>query len=402
LIRPRGAEAFTRSAPALLAAVLAAAGCGKRGDPLPPLSRTPQGVTELRLAQRGQTLELSFVAPRMSAGGVRLGVLEVELLRADVAGDFAKVAHRTVRRMAPGESFVEAGPLPAAGAVIRVAARVKAGGDASALSPVVSLTVQPPPVPPTGFTAQLEPQAVNLAWVPPPTPPPTPIPSPSATPAASPSPGVSPSPTVPPPPTVSPLPTVSPSPAAAPSPRGSPGPSPPPVARPSPSPTPKPQGGFWIYRREPESTYRRPLMPVPVPAPPFRDTTIAPGESWCYVVRTVASTEPVVESASSGEACVENKDVFPPAAPTGVAALVHDDGVEVSWSPSLEADLASYRVYRAVAGAPNVRVGEVAAPETSFRDTAAPRGTALAYTVTAVDRDGNESPRSAAVEAARP
>jgi len=139
-----------------------------------------------------------------------------------------------------------------------------------------------------------------------------------------------------------------------------------------------------------------------VAAPPFRDTTIAPGERWCYVVRTVASTEPVVESASSGEACLENKDVFPPAAPTGVAALVHDDGVEVSWSPSLEADLASYRVYRAAAGAPPIRVAEVAAPETSLRDVAAPRGAVLAYTVTAVDRDGNESPPSAAVEASRP
>jgi len=140
-------------------------------------------------------------------------------------------------------------------------------------------------------------------------------------------------------------------------------------------------------------------MPVPVPAPPFRDTTVAPGDRWCYVVRTVASTEPVVESASSGEACVENKDVFAPAAPTGVAALVHDDGIEVSWSPSLEADLASYRVYRTAAGAPSLRVGEVAAPDTSFRDTGAPRGDALAYTVTALDRDGNESPPSAAVEA---
>jgi len=85
-----------------------------------------------------------------------------------------------------------------------------------------------------------------------------------------------------------------------------------------------------------------------------------------------------------------------------VAALVQDDGIEVSWSPSLEADLASYHVYRAAAGAPPLRVGEVVAPETSFRDTAAPRGTPLAYTVTAVDRDGNESPPSAAVEATRP
>jgi hypothetical protein len=365
-----------------LTVVLAAAGCGKRGDPLPPLPTTPQAVTDLRLAQRGQTLEVSFVAPRTTAGGARLGVLEVELLRADVPGDFAKVAQHAVRRVAPGESLVETGPLPAVGTVVRMAARAKAGGDASPLTPVVTLTVQPPPPTPTAFAAQLEPQAVVLAWVPPPTPPPTPAPSPtpSATPTSSPTPT----------PSASPSSGVSPSPSARPSPAA------------SPTPTPKPPGGFWVYRREPDSSYRRPLTPAPVAGPPLRDTTIAPGERWCYVVRTVASTEPVVESASSGEACVENKDVFPPAPPTGVAVLVGDDGIEVSWSPSLEADLASYRVYRTADGAPPVRVGEVAAPDTALRDAAAPRGPALVYTVTAVDRDGNESPGSAAVEARRP
>jgi fibronectin type 3 domain-containing protein len=141
---------------------------------------------------------------------------------------------------------------------------------------------------------------------------------------------------------------------------------------------------------------------VPIASPPFRDTTVAAGERWCYVVRTVASTEPIVESAGSSEACVENKDVFPPAPPTGVAALVHEDAVEVSWSPSLEPDLAAYRVYRASAGAAPARLAEIAAPETSYRDPAAPRGTALSYTVTAVDRDGNESRPSAAVVAERP
>ena len=150
---------------ALLAAGLGAAGCGKRGDPLPPLSRTPQGVTELRLAQRGPALELSFVAPHTSAGGQRLGVLEVELLRAEGAGDFAKLSRRSVRRMAPGETFVEAGPLPPVGTVIRVAARVRSGGETSAQSPLATLTVQAAPPAPTAFAAQLEPQAVVLTSV---------------------------------------------------------------------------------------------------------------------------------------------------------------------------------------------------------------------------------------------
>jgi hypothetical protein len=386
IFRARAGVAPSRAALAFLTLAIGGAGCGKRGDPQPPLSRTPQGVTELRVAQRGQTLEVSLVAPRTTAGGARLGVLEVELMRADVPGDFAKMAKRQVRRVAPGESIVDTEPLPAVGTVIRVAARAKAGGDASAATPVLTFTVQAAPPAPTGFTAQLEPQAVVLNWVPPPTPPPTPAPSPSP----SPSPGPSPTPS----PAVSP----SASPAASPSPSVRPSPA----VSPSPSPSPKPQGGFWIYRREPDSSYRRPLTTAPLAAPPFRDTTLAPGDRWCYVVRTVASSEPVVESAGSGEACVENKDVFPPAAPTGVAVLLREDGLELSWSPSLEADLASYRVYRAEAGGAPVRRGEVAAPETVFHDTALSPGAVLAYTVTAVDRDGNESPPSAPVEARKP
>jgi len=39
-------------------------------------------------------------------------------------------------------------------------------------------------------------------------------------------------------------------------------------------------------------------------------------------------------------------------------------------------------------------VGEIAAPETSLRDTTAVVATPYAYTVTAVDRAGNESPPS--------
>ena len=126
-----------------------------------------------------------------------------------------------------------------------------------------------------------------------------------------------------------------------------------------------------------------------------------PGESWCYVVRTVVSTEPVVESGPSGEACVEVRDVFAPAAPTGVAAFVRETGAEVSWSPSPEPDLARYRVYRAEEGGPSLRVAEVAAGTTAWLDTsplAAPR----AYTVTAVDANGNESPPSRRSEVRAP
>jgi hypothetical protein len=171
---------------------------------------------------------------------------------------------------------------------------------------------------------------------------------------------------------------------------------------PAPPPTPRPAPGFWVYRRgQASGAYERPLSPAPVAAPPFNDTAARPGESWCYVVRRVVSTDPVIESAPSNEVCVALKDIFPPAAPTGVAVLVREGAAELSWSPSPEPDLFGYRVYRADGEQPPRKVADRSSEETSFRDEGLRAG-AYHYTVTAVDRDGNESPPSPPAEARIP
>ncbi len=125
----------------------------------------------------------------------------------------------------------------------------------------------------------------------------------------------------------------------------------------------------------------------------WEDTSATPGEELCYVVRTVHATEPLVESGPSTEACVKVRDISPPQAPLGLSVLERDAAAELSWSPSPEADLASYRVYKAAPGGEPVRLAEVPAAETAFRDPA-PRSGAVVYTLTAVDKAGNESPPS--------
>jgi len=80
--------------------LVAALGCGKRGDPLPPLGRTPQPVRDLTLAQRGADLEVRYTAPRTTTGGIRLDVHAVEILTARGDGDFAKTALVEVRKVA--------------------------------------------------------------------------------------------------------------------------------------------------------------------------------------------------------------------------------------------------------------------------------------------------------------
>src|SRR4029078_5350050 len=110
---------------------------------------------------------------------------------------------------------------------------------------------------------------------------------------------------------------------------------------------------------------------------------------------TVTSTDPVVESAPSDEACANVQDVFPPAAPTRAPVLPREEAIDVPWRPSTEPDRASYRVYRSVAGAPAERLAQVPGTEPSFRGPSPRRGALNSYTVTAVDQAGNESPPSA-------
>ena len=50
----------------LLLLLFPALACGKRGDPRPPLRKTPPPLVQFRLAQRGARLEVSGMAPRAS------------------------------------------------------------------------------------------------------------------------------------------------------------------------------------------------------------------------------------------------------------------------------------------------------------------------------------------------
>jgi hypothetical protein len=117
-----------RQAPALLLSTLALApGCGHRGDPLPPLRRTPPPPQELRLAQRGDGLEVRATAPTASVDGVRYEALTVEFLWAEGKEDLEKAGRRRAVAAIPGATIVETLPLPSPGATVRVAARAVAG-----------------------------------------------------------------------------------------------------------------------------------------------------------------------------------------------------------------------------------------------------------------------------------
>jgi len=105
-----------------------------------------------------------------------------------------------------------------------------------------------------------------------------------------------------------------------------------------------------------------------------------------------------MEGPISPELVVETKDVFPPRVPSGLAAVSapEEGAIDLSWSPNTEPDLAGYAVYRSDGGGTAQRISGTAPLDTpNFRDRTAVPGRIYAYSVAAIDRDGNESARSA-------
>ena len=139
-------------------------------------------------------------------------------------------------------------------------------------------------------------------------------------------------------------------------------------------------------------------------APPFRDPQIQFGKSYVYTVRSVAQYPDLqIESLDSPPISVSPLDTFPPSAPQSlVVVLVPAQGaapayLDLSWSISAENDIAGYNIYRSeMEGAPGQKQNPELLRTPAFRDMNIKPGQRYFYTVTAVDRVGNESPASAA------
>ena len=67
---------------------------------------------------------------------------------------------------------------------------------------------------------------------------------------------------------------------------------------------------------------------------------------WLGVNAFGSATE---ESAPSEKMCVTPRDIYPPAAPKGLAAVASTGWIDLIWDPNTEADLAGYLVLRGVA-----------------------------------------------------
>lgn len=130
------------------------------------------------------------------------------------------------------------------------------------------------------------------------------------------------------------------------------------------------------------------------------------GAERCFVVRGIDTLDGVdVEGPASPPACVTPADTFAPPAPTALEAVGGAGVVSLIWEGADTPDLAGYLVFRGVAGSePTSQLTPEPIRGSSFEDRNVTPGTRYVYVVVAVDSatPGNRSgPSNRAEETAR-
>ena len=361
---------------------LLVAGCGAPGEPTPPSPPVPVAVTDLAAQQAGDAVQLTFTLPTKTVAGERLTEAPaIEILRGAVKPDGSPdtKSFRTVETI-PGALLGEYRSAEKVQIVNRITAdelrayldralayRVRSRASrkrASADSSTAIVRLRPVAERITALHATVTESAVELSW-----------PAPTRTSSGDPLPAIS---------------------------------------------------EYRVYRGEIDAAsadaaandlskakWKSPLALLgSAHTETYRDTAFDFGKTYLYSIRAVIPTEgSAVESNDSVPAIVTPRDVFPPAVPQVLVGAVivgsptNATEVELSWSINTETDLAGYRVYRSEQ---QDTAGELVTTDLLlspvYRDTSVQPGHTYWYSVTAVDRYGNESAHSApiAVEVAQP
>jgi fibronectin type 3 domain-containing protein len=358
----------------LFSIFLLLSGCGAPGDPVPPAPPVPAAISDLAAHQAGDGVQLAFTLPTVSVSGDKLAALPaVEILRGNLKSDGSPdvksfravytIPGALVDNYRSGSHTVFRDPIAPAetkahpGADIAYLVRTRASQKrASADSNVVSVHLFSVPEPISPLEARVTESAIELTW-----------PAPTRTSAGDPLPAVD---------------------------------------------------GYRIYRTEVE-----PASATPPPGAPsagkaetnpalldssqtngYNDKSFVFDHTYTYMVRSVIQAGgTALESSDSQSLTVTPRDTFPPAAPQNLVAVSPQCAppggpyADLSWAINLETDLAGYRVYRSEQEGTRDQPIELLWLVPSYRDTSVQSGRTYWYSVTALDRAGNESPASASV-----
>lgn len=169
---------------------------------------------------------------------------------------------------------------------------------------------------------------------------------------------------------------------------------------------------YRIYRKEKGSSNRIaiPYLRAVIHTPEGErwsgvDTSIEWEKTYSYSVKPVTRVYAPdgkliseIEGDESAPIEVTTHNVFPPAAPEKLLALVtqrrEQRFVDLLWAPNAEKNVSQYNVYRREGNGEPTRINSVPMTVLSFQDTDVLAAHTYYYSVSAIDAHGNESARS--------
>jgi len=337
------------------------AGCGTPGAPQPPSLNLPLRVTDLSATRVGNQVSLTWTMPKRNTDKLLLkGNVAVRVSRREGANDRATEAGELQLPPATDGTYSETLPVAfTAGAPRTLTYFVELDnrkGRSAGLSNAATVLAGEPPASVTGFAAEVHKQGVILRWS-----------------AADPQAAIR---------LCRKLLT-------------------PPLA--------KPRNGLLPATSEPME--QNLLVEATPGAPPTQaiDKTIVFGNSYEYraqrVVRVSIDNNSVeLDGELSAPIRIDALDVFSPAVPVGLAAVATAAdpasgtaaSIDLSWQANIEPDLAGYEVYRREDQTPWQRIsGDQPVVGPAFHDDRVLPGHTYLYGVSAVDKSGHQSDRSA-------
>jgi len=358
------------------------AGCGMPGAPQPPSLNLPEKVTDLAASRSGGQVTLTWTMPRRTTDKLLLkGAIQARVCRTESGPDAGACVVSGAAQFAPADdaTFTEALPSSLTSGTARsltyFVELVNRKGRSAGLSNAASVAAGQVPGAVAGLSAQMRRKGVLLEW------------SPNAQGAG-----------------VTEIRLVR-------------------RLLTPPAPKSKPTMDTGAQQRSRTGVLTPPAEPLErtllIDASASAggralDEEVRFNEKYVYRAQRVSTVEadgrklelagPLSEAVE-----IETKNTFPPAVPTGVAAVgtAGENGVgpsiDLSWQPNTEPDLAGYVVYRREANGAWQRVSPVApVVGPGFHDPNVTAGRTYQYAVTAVDQEGHESARSAEAEETAP
>jgi fibronectin type 3 domain-containing protein len=152
---------------------------------------------------------------------------------------------------------------------------------------------------------------------------------------------------------------------------------------------------YRIYRRIGDESNA--LAVAETEQPEYSDAATEYGTPYHYSVEAFRTGGDIrALSDLPAEVTIVTHDTYAPPAPAGVVAVASIGSIELMWNRSAASDLAGYRVYRAQGEGSLQKLADTReAP--SYSDRAAESGKSYRYTISAFDKLGNESEKSAPV-----